>query len=42
MFGKPVMGTERSTYLINEEGIITMAFGKVKPKVNARQILKEL
>lgn len=42
MFGKPVMGIERSTYLIDEEGRIVQAFGKVKPKDNARQMLKEL
>lgn len=42
MFGKPVMGIERSTYLIDEEGIIIKALGKVKPKDNPKEILKEL
>ena len=42
MFGKPVMGIERSTYLIDEDGMIIKAFGKVKPKENAKQMLKEL
>ncbi len=42
MFGKTVMGIERSTYLIDENGIIIKAFGKVKPKDNAKQMLKEL
>lgn len=42
MFGKPVMGIERSTYLIDENGLIAKAFGKVKPKNNAKQMLKEL
>lgn len=42
MFGKPVMGIERSTYLIDENGLIAKAFGKVKPKDNAKQTLKEL
>ena len=42
MFGKPVMGIERSTYLIDEEGVIVKTFGKVKPKDNAKQMLKEL
>lgn len=42
MFGKPVMGIERSTYLIDEDGLIAKAFGKVKPKENAKQMLKEL
>ena len=32
----------RSTYLIDEEGVIARAFGKVKPKDNARQMLGEL
>lgn len=42
MFGKPVMGIERTTYLIDEDGIIAKAFGKVKPKDNAKQMLREL
>ena len=42
MFGKPVMGIERSTYLIDEEGTIIRAFGRVKPKDNARQMVREL
>ena len=32
----------RSTYLIDEEGIIVRAFGKVKAKDNAAQMLAEL
>ncbi len=42
MFGRPVMGIERSTYLIDEEGTIIKTFRKVKPKDNAGQMLKEL
>ena len=42
MFGKPVMGIERSTYLIDEEGKVAKAFGKVKPKDNAKQMLSAL
>lgn len=42
MFGKSRMGIERSTYLIDEKGIINKAFGKVKPKDNAKEMLKEL
>ena len=34
MFGKPVMGIVRSTYLIDEKGIIVKAYEKVKPKDN--------
>lgn len=41
-FGKTVMGIERSTYLIGEDGTILKAFGKVKPKDNAGQMLEEL
>lgn len=41
-FGRPTMGIERSTYLIDENGIITKSFGKVKPRDNAKQMLREL
>ncbi len=41
-FEKPVMDIERFTYLIDEDGIIIKIFGKVKPKDNAKQLLKEL
>ena len=34
--------TIRSTYLIDEEGVITRAFGKVKAKENPQQMLDEL
>lgn len=42
MFGRPVMGIERSTYLIDEDGVIVKTFSKVKPKENPKQMLKEL
>lgn len=42
MFGKPSMGIVRSTYLIDENGIIIKAFDKVKAAENANQMLKEL
>lgn len=42
MFGKPVMGIQRSTYLIDEEGTIVKAFGRVKTNDNAGQMLREL
>jgi peroxiredoxin Q/BCP len=32
----------RSAYLIDEEGVIVKAFGGVKPKDNAAQMLEEL
>ena len=42
MYGKKVMGVVRSTYLIDEEGIIKEAFAKVKPGENAAQMLETL
>ncbi len=42
MYGKKVMGVIRSSYLINEEGIIEQAFAKVKPELNAGQMLEIL
>ncbi len=39
--GKTSMGTERTTYLI-ENGVITKAFGKVKAADNPAQMLREL
>ena len=40
--GKPTRSLVRSTYLIDEEGVIIKAFGGVKPKENAEQMLEEL
>ena len=40
--GKPTRSLIRSTYLIDEEGIIVKAFGAVKAKENAAQMLEEL
>ena len=40
--GKPSKSLIRSTYLIDEEGVIVKAFGGVKPKENAAQMLEEL
>lgn len=40
--GKPTKSMIRSTYLIDEEGVIVKAFGGVKPKENAAQMLDEL
>ena len=42
MYGKKVMGVVRTTYLINEEGIIEKAFDKVKAAENPNQMLNEL
>ena len=40
--GKTTKSLIRSTYLIDEEGVIVKAFGGVKPKDNAAQMLEEL
>lgn len=42
LYGKTSMGVVRTTYLINEEGIITKAFGNVKAAENPAQMLNEL
>lgn len=42
MYGKKVMGVVRSTYLINEEGIIEKAFGKVNASENPGDMLKQV
>ena len=42
LFGKKGMGVERTTYLIDEKGIIEKVFKKVKADENAEEILKYL
>lgn len=42
MYGRKYMGIERSTYLIDENGVIVKAFGKVRPGDNPKKMLKEL
>ena len=42
LYGKVSMGVARSTYLINEEGIIEKVMPKVKPDTNAAEILAYL
>lgn len=42
MYGKKVMGVVRTTYLINEEGIIEKAYTKVKAAQNPEDMLKVL
>ena len=39
MYGKKVMGTVRTTYLIDENGIIIKAKQKVKPEENPPEVL---
>ena len=40
--GKPTKSLIRSTYLIDEDGVIAKAFGGVKPKENPEQMIQEL
>lgn len=41
-YGKVSMGVVRTTYLINEEGMIEKVFGRVKAEENPEQMLQEL
>ena len=41
-YGKPTMGVVRTTYLIDEEGVIAKAFGNVKAVENPGKMLEEL
>ncbi|WP_423127528.1 thioredoxin-dependent thiol peroxidase [Gaoshiqia sp. Z1-71] len=42
MFGKKYMGVLRTTYVINEEGVIEEVIEKVKTKDHTKQIIKAL
>lgn len=42
MYGKITMGVVRTTYLIDEAGVIVKAFGKVKAAENPAQMLNEV
>ena len=42
MYGKISMGVVRSTYILNEEGIIEKVYKKAKPDTNAEEILEYL
>ena len=41
-YGKVSMGVVRSTYLIDEEGVIVKAFGNVKAAENPEKMLEEI
>jgi peroxiredoxin Q/BCP len=41
-YGKVSMGVVRTTYLIDEEGMIVKVFDKVKAEENPAQMLEEL
>ena len=42
MYGKPVMGIERSTFVIGPDGTIEKAYRKVKPEGHAAEVLQNL
>ena len=42
MYGKITMGVVRTTYLIDENGVIVKAFGKVKAAENPEKMLAEV
>ena len=42
MYGKMVIGVVRTTYLIDENGIIEKVWEKVKPEQNATEVLEYL
>lgn len=42
IYGKKTMGVVRTTYLIDEQGVIIKALGKVKAAENPAQMLKEI
>ena len=42
LYGKVSMGVVRSTYVIDEEGVIEKVFEKAKPDTNAQEILAYL
>ena len=42
MYGKKVMGIERTTFVIDEQGKIAKIYSKVKPEGHAEQVLADL
>lgn len=42
MYGRTYMGIIRSTYVIDEEGIIVKVFPKVRPKAHSEEVLEVL
>ena len=42
MYGRKYMGIERSTYLIDENGLIQKAYQKVKPADHAENLLQDI
>lgn len=42
MYGRKYMGVERSTYLIDEKGVIIKTYQKVKPASHMKDVLEDL
>lgn len=42
LYGKKFMGTQRTTFLIDEKGVIKKIYLKVKPKDHAQNIVSDL
>ncbi len=42
LYGRKYMGVVRTTYLIDENGVIARAFGNVKAAENPQEMLKEI
>jgi peroxiredoxin Q/BCP len=42
MYGKKYMGVERTTFVLDEAGVIVKSFNKVKPQGHAAQVLAVL
>jgi peroxiredoxin Q/BCP len=42
MYGKKVMGVERSTFVIGPDGKIQHIYAKVKPEGHAKEVLAQL
>ncbi|XOZ34457.1 thioredoxin-dependent thiol peroxidase [Halomonadaceae bacterium KBTZ08] len=42
MFGKPALGVNRESFLIDEEGVIRKHYAKVKPQEHVDEILADL
>ena len=42
MYGKKYWGVERSTFLVDSDGIIQKIFRKVKPETHSEQVLAAL
>jgi thioredoxin-dependent peroxiredoxin len=42
MYGKKYMGIERTTFLLDENGVVTKVFNKVKPNGHAEEVLAAL